>query len=182
MHIVWHCPLYDHVWLVFAGRAASATSKHPCVGHQVGLLRTLKDEELHGALLSPPWPRPPRRGEPPAPWPRLLQWAEALARATAWFAHRLLATRQIWMERHGTAQQFVFDREDCASKLDKALEHLQGAAGDAGAEGGRGQRLQGTAALEQWLGRPAPTELPLELRLSVAREAGSAKAETAAPL
>ena len=124
MHIAWHCPLYDHVRLVFAGRAASATGKHPCVGHQVGLLRALKDEELHGALLSPPWPRPLRRGDPPAPWPRLMQWAEALARATAWFAHRLLATRQIWMERHGIAQQFIFDREDCVSKLDKALEHL----------------------------------------------------------
>ena len=59
------------------------------------------------------------------------------------------------------------------SKLDKALEHLQGATGgaaDAEAQGGRGQRLPGTAALEQWLGRPAPTELPLELRLSVSRE------------
>ena len=107
-------------------------------------------------------------------------WAEALARATAWFAHRLLATRQIWMERHGIAQQFVFDREDCASKLDSALEHLQCAAADAEVQGGRGQRLPGTAALEQWLGRPAPTELLLALRLRVARDAGSAGAGTAA--
>jgi hypothetical protein len=110
-----------------------------------------------------------------------MQWAEALVRATAWFAHRLLATRQIWMERHGIEQQFVFDREDCASKLDKALERLQCAAGDAEAQGGRGQRLQGTAALEQWLGRPAPAELPLELRLRGARDAGSAVAGPAAP-
>ena len=181
MHIVWHCPLYDHVRLVFAERAASATSKHPCVGHQAGLLRAMKDEELHGALLSPPWPRPLRQGDPHAPWPRLMQWAEALARATAWFAHRLLATRQIWMERHGAAHQFVFDREDCASKLDKALEHLQGAAGDEEVQGGRGQQLLGTSALEQWLGRPVPTELPLELRLRVGRGAAEAGTASVAP-